>query len=142
MQFLNKFQYKTLYWAWGILYALTGVLGIAFPQVENGAGLVLMRLLTVAFFLPPWMILLKARFSGEKLHVSLIRNLSIVWLALSMVFFCAAIVSVGSTQAMGDTIHMVMSLLCAPLVCSGYYVLPMFLWATLLVYAVTPEKKA
>lgn len=133
MTFLDKVSYRCLYRIWGGLYALTAVLGLVFPDVEQGGALAVLRLVTVGFFLPPWMILAKARREEARFHIRLLRYLSAAWLALVLAFFCASILTVGQSEALGNFLHIAMTVVCAPLVCSHYYVLPMFLWATILV---------
>lgn len=132
MQNLSKMKYNTLYRIWIGLFVLTAVLGLLFPGVENALGRFFLGLISVAFFLPPCLILLKAKAAEERHHVMLIRYLAIGSLTLTLVLFCAGIWSVRLGESVGNLIHILMSLICAPLVCSNYYVLPMFLWAMLL----------
>lgn len=133
MQFSIKLNYKTLYWIWGVLFALTALLGLAFPDAENSAGRLVLQLISAVFFLPPWLILAKANGEGNLHHVRIVRYLSIASLAATLILFCAGIFSVRLGQSAGDILHILMAVICAPLVCSDLYVLPMFLWATLLV---------
>ena len=133
MEFLSKYSYKTLYLAWGALFVLTAALGLLFPGAQNGLGLFCLRAVTVLFFLPPWMILAKARTEGAVFHTRLLRYLSLASLAMTLVLFCAGILTAVDNPALGDLIHVLMAIVCAPLVCSNFYVLPMFLWGTVLV---------
>ena len=139
MEFLSKCSYRCLYILWGGLFGLTAVLGLLFPGVENGVGLFFLRLVTLLFFLPPWMILAKARIEGLVFHVRLLRYLSLASLAFTLLLFCAGILTAVGNPELGDLIHVLMAIVCAPLVCSNFYVLPMFLWATVL--AATLGKK-
>ena len=133
MDFLNRLPYKHLYRAWGGLFALTAVLGLLFPGAQNPLGLYLLRLIAVVFFLPPWLVLAKARQEGSLFHIRLLRCLAIASLGMTLVLVCAGILAAPHSQALGDLIHVLMSVICAPLVCSNFYVLPMFLWATVLI---------
>ena len=133
MEFLSKYSYKALYLAWGTLFTLTAALGLLFPGAQNGLGLFCLRAVTVLFFLPPWMILAKARAEGVAFHTRLLRYLSLASLALTLVLVCAGILTAVDNPALGDLIHVVMAIVCAPLICSNFYVLPMFLWGTVLV---------
>ena len=130
MERIRALRYDRLYMIWGGLFALTAVLGLVFPGAE-GFGRALLLVCTAGFFLPPWLILAKARDAGNKSHVRLIRYLALGSLVLTMVLFCAGIWSVGT--GLGQTLQILMSIICAPLTCGNYYVLPMFLWATLLI---------
>ena len=133
MEFLSKYSYKILYLAWGGLFVVTAVLGLLFPGAQNGLGLLCLRAVTVAFFLPPWLILSKARAEGNVFHIRLPRYLALASLALTLVLVCAGILTAVDNPALGDLIHVVMAIVCAPLICSNFYVLPMFLWGTVLV---------
>ena len=132
MERIRALRYDRLYMIWGGLFALTAVLGLVFPGAE-GFGRVLLLVCTAGFFLPPWLILAKARDAGNKSHVRLIRYLALGSLVLTMVLFCAGILSVRFGEALGNVVHVLMTIICAPLMCGNYYVLPMFLWATLMV---------
>lgn len=133
MQFITQLKYPVLYRIWAGLFALTAVLGLCFPDVEHAAGRFALQAVTVCFFFPPWLILVKAKQSGALRHVKLLRYLSAASLGATLVFLCAGILSVRAPEALGNLLHILMTVICAPLVCSNYYVLPMFLWATLLV---------
>ncbi len=133
MQFTTNLKYAPLYWTWGFLFALTAILGLLFPGVENSAGLAALRTITVIFFIPPWLILMKAKQEKNLHHVRIVRYLAIASLAATLVCFIAAVFSVRLSEAVGDVVHILMTVICAPLVCSNFYVLPMFLWATLLI---------
>ena len=130
MEYIVKLRYDRLYPVWAGLFVLTAVLGLLFPEAE-GFGRAILLTLTVGFFLPPWLILAKAKQTGDRQNVKLIRYLALASLAATMVLFCAGIWSVGTS--LGQTLQILMSIICAPLTCGNYYVLPMFLWATLLI---------
>lgn len=133
MQYLSKMKYNTLYRFWIGLYAATVVLGLLFPGAQNAAGRFFLGLIAAVFFVPPWLILAKAKKADNRHHIRVIRYLSIAWLAVALVLFCAGILSVWLGEGAGNLVHILMSVICAPLVCSNYYVMPMFLWATLLI---------
>lgn len=132
MQKLSEIKYPTLYRIWTGLFALTAVLGLLFPEAESAAGRFFLALISVIFFVPPWLILSKAKDEGNRHHVRLVRYLAAASLVFTLVLLCAGILSVRWGKTAGDLIHILMTIICAPLVCSNYYVLPMFLWAMLL----------
>lgn len=140
MHFPVKLKYKPLYWIWGVLFALTALLGLLFPGVEDTAGKAVLMAITVSFFLPPWLILVKAKGENNCHHIRIVRYLSIASLAATLVFFCAAILSVRFSEIVGSIVHILMTVICAPLVCSNFYALPMFGWATLLVGSFAKKK--
>ena len=132
MDRIRTLRYDRLYMLWGGLFALTALLGLVFPGA-TGFGRVLLLICTVGFFLPPWLILTKAKDAGDKRNLRLVRYLALGSLVMTMVLFCAGILSVRFGEGLGNVVHVLMTIICAPLMCGNYYVLPMFLWATLLV---------
>lgn len=133
MKKLTELKYGTLYRDWGILFAATALLGLLFPGAKHPLGLFALRTVTVLFFLPPWLILTKAKNEENHHHRKLIRYLSAASLAATVALFCCAVFALRLPEFMGTVIHVVMAILCAPLVCSNYYALPLFLWAVLLI---------
>lgn len=129
MKHLQNLTYKTLYQLWAGLFVLTAALGLAFPGVQNAAGRFFLALISLVFFLPPWLILKRAKAEDNLHHLRLVRYLALASLSLTMILFCAGILSLPYGEWVGDLIHVLMTVLCAPLVCSNYYALPMVLWA-------------
>lgn len=133
MQFFSKLRYNVLYSIWVALFGLTALLGLLFPGVENNWGLAGLRIVSILFFLPPWLILAKAKQEDNRRHIRLIRYLALAWLVLALVLVCASILSINYFPLMGDLLHFLLTVICTPMVCSNFYALPMFLWATLLI---------
>ena len=129
MKHLQKLTYKTLCLLWAGLFAVTAVLGLLFPGAQSGAGRFFLALISVVFFLPPFLILRRAKAERNRFYLRLVRYLSIANLVLTPVLICAGILSLPYGEALGNLIHVLMTVLCAPLVCSNYYALPMVLWA-------------
>lgn len=136
MQLFVKFRYQTLYIAWAVLYVLTAALGLLFPSVDGGTKVAL-QIVTGVFFVPPWAILTKAQKDGQTKHTKLVRNLAFAWLGATVVLMCANMLSAGMSEAVGNALHVLLSVICAPLVCSQFYVMPLFLWGTLLMGAMS-----
>ncbi|MBR2048902.1 MAG: hypothetical protein IJ960_09945 [Oscillospiraceae bacterium] len=131
MNYIASLRYRQLYTLWGGLFGLTALLGLLFPGAK-GIGQALLIVLAVGFFLPPWLILIKARAAGVKKHIILIRCLAAASLAATLALLCAGIRSLALGEGVGQLIHVLTSILCAPLTCGNFYALPIFLWATLL----------
>ena len=128
---ISRFGYRQLYTLWVGLFGITALLGLLFPG-PKGLGQALLILLAVGFFLPPWLILAKAKAAGERRHLVIVRCLAAASLAATVVLLCAGIRSLALGEGVGQLIHVLMSILCAPLTCGNYYVIPIFCWATLL----------
>ncbi len=132
---MTKCSYRLFYSLWAALFALTAVLGLLFPNVTDGAARLPLLAVSLAFFLPPWLILAKARKEGNRKHRILVRNLALTSLVLTVVLLCANILSAGRGELLGNVLNALLTVVSAPMVCSNYYLVPLFLWGTLLMGA-------
>ena len=135
MKFLVKLDYKVLYLMWAIMFVLTAVLGFLYPSVSEPAQRFPLQIATGVFFLPPWAILTKAKANDEGKHVKLVRYLGLASIGLTVVLLCANMLCVGMSEAVGNALNAALTIVSAPLVCSNFYVMPLFLWGTLLMGA-------
>lgn len=137
---MSKLQsYPLLYAAWGVLFILTVVLGFAFPEVSGG-GKAFLVLISVLFFLPPWAILRRAKQTHDRRHRSVIRWLSLASLTGTLILLILNLRSVGWSEAVGLGLHAALTVVSAPMVCSNFFVLPLFLWACLLIGSFSKDK--
>ena len=132
MKTLAKFDYKVLYILWAVMFALTAVLGFLFPNVTEAVPRLLLQATAALFFLPPWVIVVKAGAEANKKHVRIVRYLSISSIVLTAALLCANLMSAGMTEAMGNALNAALIIVSAPMVCSNFFVLPLFLWGALL----------
>ena len=132
---MKKLSYKPLYALWGVLFALTAVLGLLFPAAEGTAARAALALVSALFFLPPALILALARRNGERFHIWMIRWLSLASIGLTAELLCLNLMSARWSEAIGNGLHAALTVVSAPMVCSNFYVLPIFLWGTLLAAA-------
>jgi len=124
---MNK---TTLYSAWAALFVLTAGLGFAREAVGSLGWL--LTALSVLFFVPPGALLYLARKTGDRPLRLLIRNLCLASLGLTLALLVANFLSVLSSPNLGVFLHSLLTILAAPMICSGYWVLSIFLWACLL----------
>ena len=139
MRRLHSVPYSLLYIAWGILFILTVVLGFSYPEASGGEKAVLV-LISVLFFLPPWGILLKAKAEHNRRNRSVIRWLALASLAGTLILLILNLRSVGWSEAVGLGLHAALTVVSAPMICSNMYVLPLFLWACLLMGSFSKDK--
>ena len=124
-----------LYALWGGLYALCGGLGFV---TEPGPALrLLMILLSVALFIPPFLLNRK----GNRRTRELVRNLSTAWLVATAILLPCNILSVLASEALGNFLHGLLTILSSPLVCCDSWALAIFLWACVFFDARTKLKK-
>ena len=129
---MNK---KMLFTLWGVLFILCA--GLGFISVSAGAMKGLMTTLSVLFFLPPALLLWQA----DRETALLIRNLSMLSLGVTMVTLILNFVMAVSSKFLGNMLHYVLVIVSAPMICSGYWVLSLFLWACLLMVSLKKTGK-
>ena len=125
---MNK---KVLFILWGILFILCA--GLGFLPESNGW----MTALSVLFFLPPAVLL----YQKQRNAVLLVRNLSALSLGLTVVVLSLNFMLAVSSETLGNILHYILVIVSAPMVCSGYWVLSLFLWACLLMGSLGILKK-
>lgn len=130
---------KHLYMIWGILYVLCTVLGFI-PQPEGAAG-VLFTVLSVLFFVPGWVLLLRSEKQAEKKTPRTVCILSAASLVLTLVALIVNFLSVGAALAVGDVLYGLLIIVSTPMICSGYWVLSLFLWAYMLMKSISLLRK-
>ena len=130
---------KHLYMIWGILYVLCTALGFI-PQPEGAAG-VLFTVLSVLFFVPGWVLLLRSEKQAEKKTPRTVCILSAASLVLTLVALIVNFLSVGAAFAVGDVLYGLLIIVSSPMICSGYWVLSLFLWAYMLMKSISLLRK-
>ena len=128
---MNK---KILVTLWGVLFILCA--GLGFIPAPAGAVKGLMTALSVLFFLPPALLLWKA----DRETSLLIRNLSMLSLGVTMVTLILNFVMAVSSEFLGNVLHYILVIVSTPMICSGYWVLSLFLWACLLMVSLKKSK--
>ena len=132
---MKKLSYKMLYIAWAILFALTAVLGFIFPQAEGAGAKIALLVIAAVFFLPPWVILRKTRAEGRRFHARLIGFLAAASIVLTAALLVLNLMSPLWGEAVGIALNAALVIVSAPMVCSNFYALPLFLWGMLLAAA-------
>ena len=130
---------KSLYSLWGVLFIICAALG--FIPVPSGAVQAVFTLLSVLFFLPPVVLLYRAGKAGDRSAALLIRNLSLASLGLTLLVLILSVVSAIQSEFLGNFLHGILVIISTPMICSGYWVLSLFLWACLLVYSLQILRK-
>lgn len=124
---------------WGILYIICAGLGFI-PEPEGGVR-VLLLVISLLFFLPPAMVLRDAIRRGDQKTVRLIRLLSAASLGITLLLIILSILTAASGDAVGSVLNVLLVVLSAPMFCSNYWALSLFLWAALLTASFTAKKK-
>ena len=127
---------KNLFVLWGGLFVLCAGLGLI-PE-PRGALKTFMTVLSLVFFLPPAVLVLKFPHRDT---LKLLRNFSLASLGLTVVFLMANFLSLMAPEAVGIILHGVLVIVSAPMVCSGYWLLSLFCWALLLMITLKKLRK-
>ena len=130
---------KTLYYIWGGLFIFCGLLGFI-PQPE-GIVKVLMVLSSLVFFVPGSMLLYLNHKNGNFGTIRVVRNLSAISLGVTLFLLVLNFLSGKASDAMGEFLYGLLTMLSAPMVCSQYWLLSLFLWACLLMTAISFREK-
>ena len=124
-----------LFALWGALYALCA--GLGFVAAPGATLRLLMILLSVAMFIPPFLLNRK----GNRRTRLLVRNFSLAWLIATAILLPCNFLSVMASETLGNFLHGLLTILSSPLVCSDSWALTIFLWASLFFDAGAQLKK-
>lgn len=125
---------KHLFILWGVLFILCA--GLGFIPAPEGVFKGVMTALAVVFFVPGAVLLVRAKREQDDRTVKLIRNLSAGSLGMTVLALVANFLSLGASDAVGDGLYAVLVIVSSPMVCGGYWLLSLFLWACLLVVSI------
>lgn len=130
---------KKLSIAWAVLYGFCAAFG--FIPTPDGVLMALMVTLSLAFFVPPAMLLYRAVPREDWQTIRRIRNLSILSLGSTMTMLILNFLSVGASAAVGNVLYWLLILVSAPMVCGQFWAVSLFLWACLLMVSLSALKK-
>ena len=130
---------KTLYFIWGGLFIFCGLLGFI-PQPE-GIVKVLMVVASLVFFVPGGILLYLGKKEQNYGAIRVVRNVAIISLCVTLFLLVLNFLSGKASDAMGEFLYGLLTMLSAPMVCSQYWFLSLFLWACLLMTAISFRKQ-
>lgn len=130
---------STLLALWGALYILCA--GLGFLEEPQGAARAGLFLASIAFFVPPAVLLYRGKKRGDSDAVKLVRRVSVLSLVATVVLLIASIVTAVGSDEMGSVMHILLGLVSVPMFCSNFWVVSLFLWAVLLLASAQKPKK-
>ena len=130
---------KIAWWLWGVLYVACVWLGVLGRPA--GVGGVLYTLIALIFFVPGALLLYWGFQENKSAQVRWVRIISAVSLGLTLLFLVANFASALFSETAGNVLYTFLILVSAPMVCSGYWVVSLFLWACLMIVAQKMLKK-
>lgn len=131
---------KHLFYIWGGLFIVCAMLGFI-PQPE-GFLKGLLILVSAAFFIPGGMLLFRANKAKDLSLLKTICLLCLISLGSTLFFLVLNFMSGSGSQAAGKLLYGFLVIFSSPMVCSQYWVVSLFLWACLLMTALSFLKKA
>lgn len=121
------------YSVWSGLFVLCA--GLGFVPEPQGFWKWLLVVAALAFFLPPFALTRRAAAAGDRATLALVRNLSVLSLALTVAALIGNFFSVMAPEAVGNALYALLVIVSTPMICRQYWILSLFLWACLLIYA-------
>ena len=116
---------------WVGMFILCAVLG--FVEVTDTATKILLQILSLLFFAPPFADLYFSWQRKDTKEIRLLRNLCLWSLGGTLVLLVANVLSVLSNSViLGDLLHYALVIISVPFVCGQYSVYSLLLWAILL----------
>lgn len=130
---------STLWLLWGVFYIICA--GLGFIPQPQGIVRAMLFLLSLLFFVPPGVLLYEARRHSDRVLLRRLRMAALASLILTQLMLIANILTAPYSEGLGTAMHILLGLVSAPMFCSNYFVVPLFLWAVVLIMSFTKEKE-
>jgi hypothetical protein len=124
---------------WAFLYGACAALGFIPNPVGALSGF--MIVLSVAFFVPPAVLVYRSIKNRDFLLLKKLRYLSLIWLGLTTVMVSLNFLSVEASEAAGKVLYWLLILVSSPMICSQTWIVPIFLWGCLLTVCLQYREK-
>ncbi len=121
---------KSLFTLWGSMFSLCA--GLGFIPEPTGVLRSALTVLAIACFLPPALLVRQAAKEADTHTLKLVRNFSALSLGLTAALLVLSFLTAVGPEILGNVLYYVLIIVSSPMVCSGYWVLSLFLWACLL----------
>ena len=116
---------KSLWFGWGILAALCA--GLGFIPSAQGFGKAILVLLSLVFFLPGVILLIRSVNRKDRKTVLRIRRISLASLGLTLLLLVLNLLSVNVGQGLGTFLYALLALVSVPMLCIRFWWLSIFL---------------
>lgn len=121
---------KILYIIWGVMAVLC--IGLGTLEATELLLQIPLILIAVMFFVPGGILLYDAVEAGNRKGILRIRWICISSLALTLVGTLAFLLTAARGAAAADWLYDVLIVVSCPMVCGQYWLISLFLWASLL----------
>ena len=130
---------KLLWILWAVAYGICTICG--FIPVAEDAISGLFILLSLGFFVPPALLIFQGVQNKQPKILRLIRTLSIISLAVTLLTIVLNFISIQASEAWGTVLYWLLILVSTPMVCAQHWVISLFGWAMLLMTCLNYLKK-
>lgn len=127
----------SLYIVWAVLYC--ACVGFSFASPTNAGGKAFLVILSLGFFVPPYILLFQAKKQENRKVIKTLRWISVGVLVMSALLLALNILSVKFSADAGLTMYVLLAMFAPPLACGQQWALGLFLWACLMM--LTRQKK-
>ena len=131
---------STLWLLWGVFYIICA--GLGFIPEPSGMVRAMLFLLALLFFVPPAVLLLRAKKTGDSKTLGILRTVSLTSLGLTLALLVLNILFAAGSRALGNFLHGLLAVVSAPMMALGNWAVSMFLWACLFFAASQKKKKS
>lgn len=125
---------KQLFALWGVMFIVCS--GLGFIPEPRGLLQGVLTVCALVFFIPGALLLRLSVQRRDRQTLSLVRNLAAASLGLTLVLLVLNFLAALRSEVLGDVLYYVLTIVSSPMVCSGYWVLSLFLWACLLTVSI------
>lgn len=120
---------SVLYIIWAVLYCFC--VGFSFVKNPTEGETIFLAALSIGFFIPPFYLAFQAKKEESRKTLLALRLVSGIVLLLSVVLLVLNFLSVYFSEQAGLVLYVLLVMFTAPMVCSQYWFLSLFLWACL-----------
>ena len=129
---------SVLYIIWGVLYC--ACVGFSFVGDLTAGEKAFLFAISLLFFVPPFILAFQAKKEQSRKTLLALRLISVGVLSLSLILLVLNFLSVYFSTKAGLVLYVLLVMFSAPMVCSQYWFLGLFLWASLLMVTL-PKKR-
>ena len=130
---------RSVWLSWLYMFILCAVLG--FIPSPTGFFKFVLALVAACFFIPGFILLVKADHRDNVKLIRLVRSIAIGALVLTTVLIMLNFLSATMSKAWGDVFYVMLVIFSSPMICGQFWVLTLFGWAFLMIYAISLLKK-
>lgn len=122
---------KILFALWAGLFIICA--GLGFIPEPEGALRLFLTALAILFFLPPAVLLYRARANADKALCRLLHFLAALSLSATLALLILNLLSALRSEFLGKLLHYILIIVSSPMICGGNWAMSLFFWACLLV---------